>query len=170
MFHTCVERSCRSEPNGRLGHGHEPRPSVCGLLRLSTTRLLLSQLVCLQPQIRAQFASHVDGGAPAEESSQLGELPPKPVPDSRVGQFASYVDGTPVPEGLRRAPKSSARLPTHSSVRQSLARRSSEEDHTQPNESMEAPELGDARLRKNMSLEDFLRFMADGRAKRVPPS
>jgi hypothetical protein len=26
---------------------------------------------------------------------------------------------------------------------------------------MEAPELGDARLRKNMSLEDFLRFMAD---------
>ena len=46
-------------------------------------------------------------------------------------------------------------------MRRSSARRSSE-DHTQPDESAEeAPELGDARLQKSMSLEDFLRFMAD---------
>ena len=146
---------------GTLLHALAELPLGGAGLNILGVRLLLSQLVCLQPQIRAQFASHVDGGAPAEESSQLGEPPPKPVPDSRATQFASDVDGAPVPGGLPRAPKSSARLPTHSCMRRSSARRSSE-DHTQPDESAEeAPELGDARLRRSMSLEDFLRFMAD---------
>ena len=146
---------------GTLLHALSELPLGGAGLNILGVRLLLSQLVCLQPQIRAQFASHVDGGAPAEESSQLGEPPPKPVPDSRATQFASDVDGAPVPGGLPRAPKSSARLPTHSCMRRSSARRSSE-DHTQPDESAEeAPELGDARLQKSMSLEDFLRFMAD---------
>ena len=149
-------------------------------LNILGVRVLLGQLACLQPQLRAQFASRVDGGALCEESSQLSELSSSartsrpPAPDSRAAPPTGHVDAAPAPDGPGREPKNarvSVQLPPISCMRRSTAyntaRRSTlEEDpasrSTSSSEDSErAPALGDARLQRSMSLGDFLRFMAE---------
>ena len=104
-------------------------------LHILGVRVLLGQLACLQPQLRALFASRVDGGALCEEPSQLSELSSSarvrvevssrpPAPDSRAPPPTSHVDAAPAPDGPGREPKNarvSVQLPPLSCMRRSTA-------------------------------------------------